>query len=346
MNDHRHLPHLLTISACCAILVLLSGCATSGLGRKSRKETAGKTFVIIGASSGFGRGVAEKLGSYGANVVLAARRKELLEEVAGIVRNSGGTALVVPTDISKPGDVQALADAAIARYGHIDVWINDVGVGAIGRFWDIPLEDYSRLIDVNLKGFVYGTQIALKQFRVQGSGTIINLGSIDSEVPLAYQAVYAATKAAIRSMDQAVNQELRLAGHRKRIRIVTIEPWAVDTPWWGHAANYSGHAPRMAAMDPPGKVVNAIIWASRHRRRELPVGWKAKTSWTMHHIAPHFTEWFSAQIAHRSQMRNAPPAPPTDGSLHQPMESGRGVDDGVRKRIKEENRQRKALRKD
>lgn len=140
---------------------------------------------------------------------------------------------------------------------------------------------------------------------------------------------------------EVLNQELRLNGMKKKIRVVTIMPWAADTPWWRHAANYSGGTPRMAAMDPPNKVVNAIIWSSLHHKKELPVGWKAKASYDSHHLFPHFTEWLSANIAHKYQIRTAPPAPPTSGTLFTPMQSGRGVDDGVKARIKRENRERK-----
>ncbi|HYH56569.1 MAG TPA: SDR family NAD(P)-dependent oxidoreductase [Anseongella sp.] len=319
----------------------LSSCATSKLGTAGQKKTAGKTFVIVGASSGFGRGVAEQLGAYKANVVLAARRTDLLEEIAAKIRAAGGTALVVTMDISKPEDVQRLTETTLQQYGKIDVWINMAGVGAIGRFWEIPLEDQARIVDINLKGVIYGSHAAIKQFRAQGYGTLINLGSVESNVPLAYHATYASTKGAIKNFDEALSQELRLSGN-KEIRVVTIEPWAVDTPFWRHAANYSGGTPRMAAMDPPQKVVNAVIRASLRGRHELPVGWKAKGAWVSHRLFPRFTERLSANIIHKTQMKNAPPAPPTSGSAFEPMPEGRGVDDGVRQRMKEEKRQRKA----
>ncbi|PJJ54455.1 SDR family NAD(P)-dependent oxidoreductase [Hymenobacter chitinivorans] len=318
----------------------LSSCATSKPGSAVHKQVQGKTYVIIGASSGFGRGMAEQLGTMKANVVLAARRTELLEEVAAKIRASGGSALVVTTDISQPEQVQRLAEAAVKQFGRVDVWVNDVGVGGIGRFWEIPLNDYSQLIDVNLKGIIYGSQAAIKLFQTQGQGTLMNLGSVESEVPLAYHAVYAATKGAIRNLDQALNHELRLNGYAN-IKVVTIEPWAVDTPFWGHAANYSGGTPRMAAMDPPSKVVNAMVRSSVRPRQELPVGWKARGAFFSHGIFPHFTERVSANIAHRYQVKTAPPAPVTTASLYQPVPTGRGVDDGVKPRIQAENRQRK-----
>jgi short-subunit dehydrogenase len=325
------------VIAFCLLALICGSCATSGVGKRGQAKIKGKTYVIIGASSGLGRGVAEQLGSYHANVVVAARRTSLLEDVAARVRAAGGKALVVTMDISHAEDVHRLRESAMKEFGSVDVWINDVGVGAIGRFWDIPLPDHERLIDVNLKGFVYGTYEALQLFRQQGYGTLINIGSIDSETPLAYQSSYSATKAAIRSMDQAINQELRLQG-RNTIRIVTIEPWAIDTPWWGHAANYSGGTPRMAAMDPPEKVVNAIVWSSIHPHKELAVGWKAKGSYFFHHLLPHFTERLSANVAHRYQIETAPPAPVTDGSLFKPVSSGTRIDDGVRERMKKEKK--------
>ncbi|MBC3539855.1 SDR family NAD(P)-dependent oxidoreductase [Rufibacter sp. H-1] len=327
------------------LLVLLSfwlgGCATSELGSSGQKKVAGKTFVIVGASSGFGRGVAEQLGAYKANVVLAARRGELLEEIATKIRAAGGTALVVPMDISKPKDVQRLTQAALQQYGKIDVWINMAGVGAIGRFWEIPIEDQARIVDINLKGFIYGSHAAINQFKAQGYGTLINMGSVESVNPLAYHASYAATKGGILNLGQAINQELRLSGLKKNIRVVTVEPWAVDTPFWGHSANYSGKTARMAIMDPPSKVVNATIRASLRGRHEKPVGWKAKSTWVMHRYLPRFSEWLSGNVIHRSQMRNAAPGPNTSGAAHEPMQTGRGVEDGVRQRMHEENRQRK-----
>jgi short-subunit dehydrogenase len=321
-------------------LLLLTGCTTWKLGASGRGKINGKTYVIIGASSGFGRGVAEELGRLKANVVIAARRTELLEEIAGIIRTSGGTALVVPVDISDSNAVKALGNAAVKQYGKIGVWINMTGVGAIGRFWEIPMADQARVIDVNLKGFIYGSYEAIHIFKNQGYGTLINMGSIDSETPLAYQATYAASKAAVRSLTLALGQELRVNGYSD-IKVVVIEPWAVDTPWWGHAANYSGGTPRMAAMDPPEKVINAVLRKSLRPSKEVPVGWKAKGSWTMHHLLPRFTEKFSASVAHRYQVTTAPPAKDTTGSIYKPMQSGRGISDGVRERMKREKKERR-----
>jgi len=323
--------------AAASMIVPLGGCVTSThLGSSDLKRISGRTYVIVGASSGFGKGVALRLGRERANVVIAARRTELLEQIATDIRTSGGTALVVATDASKAEDIDALAKAAVRRFGRIDVWMNVAGVGAIGRFWEIPVQDYSRLIDINVKGVIYGSHAALLQFITQGQGTLLNVGSIDSEVPLAYQAVYAASKASVLSLARSVNQEIRHAGYAKTIKISTIMPWAADTPWWPHAANYSGHAPRMAMMDPPEKVVEAIVWASLHPREELPVGWKAQASYSMHHMLPDLTERISANVQ-RAELKKGAPMPPTSGSLYQPMKEGVSVDGGIRTRMRAED---------
>src|ERR1700712_1211468 len=122
-----------------ASFALLVGCAPGGgrLSGPEERSLAGRPYVLVGASSGFGQGVALDLGRRGANVVLAARRADLLEDVASRVRAEGAAVLVVPMDISQAQDVKRLAASATERFGRVDVWINFAGIGAIGRFWVI-----------------------------------------------------------------------------------------------------------------------------------------------------------------------------------------------------------------
>lgn len=293
--------------------------------------------VIAGASSGFGRGAAAELAAQGAKIVVAARRKDMLDDLVAEIDAAGGTAVAMQADVSEPDDIAALAALALSRFGRIDVWVNNVGVGAIGYFWDIPIEDHARLVDANLKGLIYGAHAALRQFATQGHGTLINVGSIDSETPLALQNTYAATKAAVLSLSRSLNEELRLAGH-EQIKVGTIMPWAVDTPWWTHAANYTGHAPRMAMMDDPRIVVDAIVKACLDPKEEQPVGWKAKGSNIMHNLFPDLTERMSGNVA-KSESDKAVPAPHSSGALHQPMADGMTLDGGIRERMKTEDKQ-------
>jgi NAD(P)-dependent dehydrogenase (short-subunit alcohol dehydrogenase family) len=291
--------------------------------------------VVIGASSGFGRGTALKLGAEGAKVVVAARRKTLLDEVVSEIQASGGSALAIETEVSDPAQVSALAAAAVAQFGRVDVWINNVGIGALGYFWDIPIEDHARVVDVNLKGLIFGAHAALRQFRSQGYGTLINTGSVDSETPLALQNTYAATKAGVLSLSRSLNEELKLAGETE-IRVGTIMPWAVDTPWWIHAANYTGHAPRMAMMDDPQIVVDAIIHACLDPKEEQPVGWKAKTCDLSHHLMPKMTERMSAKLS-KAEAEKAAFAPDNTGAIYAPMDDGLRMDGGLRERMRQED---------
>jgi short-subunit dehydrogenase len=186
----------------------------------------------------------------------------------------------------------------------------------------------------------FGRGVALK-LGAQGYGTLVNVGSVDSEVPLAYQATYSATKAGVLALDRALNEELRLNGLGRSIKVSTIMPWAADTPLWQHAANYTGGTPRMAAMDDPKKVVDAIVRASLHPKEAIPVGWKAQGSYVSHRIFPTLTERLSGALAQREQIQKAAPAPRTSGTLYRPMQSGQGVEGGARERMKQEDEQRR-----
>lgn len=301
----------------------------------------GKTVVITGATSGLGRGAAWKLAQAGADVVIAARRGRVLDELVSQITSAGGVAVAVQTDVSDADDIARLAAAALTRFGRIDVWINNVGVGAIGNFWDVPIEDHARVIDVNITGLIYGSHIALRQFRIQGAGVLINVGSVESDVPLAYQSSYAASKAAVLTLGRCLNEELRLEGAEDSIRVGTILPWALDTPFWTHAANYTGNTLRMATMDDPEPVVDAIVAACVHPKQEQRVGVKAKVGGMASHVMPDVADRLAAKVAESESEKGAPVAA-TTGALHDPIDEGVTVEGGIRDRMRREDAGRRA----
>ena len=329
--------HLL---AAVLLAATVSACAAPRIRPAESSRIAGRTYVILGASSGFGRGFAERLGRSHARVVLAARRADLLEEVAAKVRANGGEALVVPTDASDPAQVEALGAAAVARFGRIDVWANIAAVGVFGRYWEAPLTDHEQVARTNLGGVFAGSHVALRQFVKQGRGTLVNMGSVESVVPLAYHSSYAATKAGVLSLGRSLNQELRHAGYGRTIKVATVMPWAADTPFFDHAANYTGHKGRMIIPDGPEKIVDALVWVSLHPREELPVGMKAHGAVAAHWLLPDLTERISANIQ-RAEFAKGSPQPATPGAVHHPIPEGRGVDGGLRARMKAEDAARK-----
>ncbi|MBB1031661.1 SDR family NAD(P)-dependent oxidoreductase [Dietzia sp. SLG310A2-38A2] len=299
-------------------------------------DLRGKAIVVTGASSGFGRGAAVALGERGAHVVLAARRGDVLDEVAAEISGAGGTALAVQTDVSDPEAVEHLAAAAEERFGPIDVWINNAAVGVMGLFWEVPLADHARLVDVDLKGMIYGAHVALQRFTSRGRGVLINVGSVAGEVPLAYQSTYSAVKAGITSLGRSLNEELRLAGLSDAIMVGTILPWAADTPWWDHVGNYTGHAPRMTAMDDPDLIVDAIVAACTNPEQEQPVGPKGRAAHASHRLFRELTERFSGKLS-KAEIGNGAGVPDTAGAIHRPVAVGTAVRGGTRERMVEED---------
>src|SRR6202050_3634948 len=154
-----------------------------------------KVVVITGASTGIGAELAKQLGARGAKVVLAARRKPELYAVAQAI---GDGALAVVADVTKRGDVQHLAKAAIERFGRIDVWVNNAGRGISRSVADLTDEDLDAMWTVNMKSVVYGIQAVLPHFKARNAGQIVNVSSGLSRAPLApVRAAYGAVKSAV-----------------------------------------------------------------------------------------------------------------------------------------------------
>jgi len=242
----------------------------------SDQSLNGKVIVITGASSGFGKGAALEFARASANLVLAARRDELLDELVQQCKAEGSVAIAVPTDVSKQDDMQLLAQQAIDNFGHFDVWINNAGVGALGNFWDIPLEDHVHLIEINLIGVIYGSYFALRQFRQQRSGTLINTASGLGKIPAPYYSSYTASKYGVVGLSASLRQEVSETD-MKDIHICTVLPMAMDTPWFDHAANYSGHEPEpVPPLYDPQKVIDTYVRLASQPEDEVIVGGAGK----------------------------------------------------------------------
>ncbi|MFC0677627.1 SDR family NAD(P)-dependent oxidoreductase [Lysobacter korlensis] len=295
----------------------------------------GQTVVITGASSGFGRGIALELARRGANLVLAARREDLLDALA----EQCGNAMAVHTDVSNPDDVEKLARAAVARFNRIDVWINNAGVAALGRFDEIPLEDHLQVLQTNLAGTLAGSHVALGRFRSQRFGTLINMASMLGHTPAPYFSSYCASKYGIVGLCASLRQELR--AHREDgIHVCAILPMAADTTFYEHAANYTGHTLQPYPITDAQEVVGAVIRTIESPRDEVNVGLPAQAASLGQQLAPWLTEAVTGEVTHRIQMEDAPPAPVTRGNLHAPMAMGRSVEGNVRARMSQERSQR------
>ena len=184
-----------------------------------------KVVVITGASSGLGEATARYLAARGAAVVLGARRTDKLEQIAGEIRAAGGKAEVVATDVTDKQQVQALVDTAVRIYGRVDVLINNAGLMSIAPMDELKVDEWDRMIDINVKGVLYGIAAALPQFRKQNSGHFINIASVAGiKVFSPGGTVYSGTKFAVRAISEGLRHEVGGS-----IRTTTIEPGAVDS---------------------------------------------------------------------------------------------------------------------
>ncbi len=190
----------------------------------------GKTIVITGASSGMGSAAARHLAARGAAVVLGARRVDRIEALVAEITNSGGQAIAVPTDVTKRDDLQRLVVAGLATYGRIDVLINNAGVMPLSPLERVKVDEWDQMIDVNLKGVLYGVAAVLPHMIAQKSGHIINVSSVAGHKLFGGSAVYSATKFAVRALSEGQRQEM--VPHN--IRTTIISPGAVKTELLDH----------------------------------------------------------------------------------------------------------------
>ncbi|KQP44880.1 oxidoreductase [Brevundimonas sp. Leaf280] len=190
----------------------------------------GKTVVITGASSGMGAAAARHLAAKGAAVVLGARRSDRIDALVAEITEAGGKAIAVPTDVTKREDLQRLVGAAVETYGRIDVLINNAGVMPLSPLERVKIDEWDQMIDVNLKGVLYGVAAALPHMIAQKSGHIINVSSVAGHKLFGGSAVYSATKFAVRALSEGLRQEM--APHN--IRTTIISPGAVKTELLDH----------------------------------------------------------------------------------------------------------------
>jgi len=246
--------------------------------------------VITGASSGIGRSTALLFGKKGAKVVLAARNVVRLQEVSDDINfMSGGEALVVPTDVTDWAQVERLAHSAMAAFGRIDTWINDAGVGVYATAGDTSVEETQQVMQTNFMGMVHGVKAALPYMQRQGSGTIINIGSVESQVSLPYNSAYAASKHAIKGYTEALQMELEHT--HSPIHVTLIMPAAINTPFFNHALSKIGVLPRPAGpVYKPEMVAEAIAYAAEHPQRDVYVGGGGMLFGMMERISPALTD--------------------------------------------------------
>lgn len=187
------------------------------------ENIAGKVIVITGASSGLGEAAARHLAAAGATVVLGARRTDRIDALAAELIADGAKALAVAVDVTRCEQVQSLVDKAVESFGRVDVLINNAGLMPSSPLEMLKINDWDRMIDVNLKGVLYGIAAVLPVMKAQKGGQIINVSSVSGHKVSAGTAVYAATKHGVRVISEGLRQEVK----PYNIRTTIISPGAV-----------------------------------------------------------------------------------------------------------------------
>lgn len=220
-----------------------------------------KVVIITGASSGLGEATARHLGALGAKLVLGARRTDRLDAVVADITKAGGQAIAVATDVVRAADLEALVAKGVERFGRIDVLVNNAGTMPLSPINKLKIDEWDRMIDVNIKGVLYGIAAVLPRFEAQQSGHIINISSVAGvKVFAPIGSVYSATKFAVRALTEGLRME---AG--PGIRATIISPGAVASELKHHSSDQDTAAAVQAFYEaneiPAESVARAIAYA-------------------------------------------------------------------------------------
>jgi len=225
-----------------------------------------KLAVITGASSGIGAAAARKLAQQGLKVVLVARRRHRLEEVAAQITQAGGQAVVIPADLTLDADRQRVFDQINHEHGSVDVLINNAGLGWYGYFTDMTWQTALEMLQVNISATVQFTLLFLKKMHERGTGHIINIGSVSGSLPSQGVAVYGATKSFLDNFTTALYREL--TGTRLHVSVVRAGP--VRTEFCEHAAlQHNGMHVPTENTGVTAELVARRIWGLLHHPRRV-----------------------------------------------------------------------------
>lgn len=213
----------------------------------------GKTAIITGASSGIGAGIAKELASEGANVVLAARTIEKLTVIAKEIKEqNSGQVLTVQTDIANKQNVETLIEEAEEAFNNIDILVNNAGQMLTAPVRSGKIEEWEQMIDVNIKGLLYGIDSVLPSMLERSSGHIINIASVSSFEVTKNSTVYSATKSAVQAISTGLEKELAKTG----VRVTNISPGMVNTSL-ADGSGWHGERKKLTTQD----IAKAVVYA-------------------------------------------------------------------------------------
>jgi NAD(P)-dependent dehydrogenase (short-subunit alcohol dehydrogenase family) len=286
-----------------------------GLGARPRlKPLADQVVVVVGASSGIGRESARQCAARGAKVVIAARSEEGLASLVAEIEAGGGQAAYAVCDVTDPGQVRAVAELAIERFGTIDTWVSASAVGVYDMLERVSPDEFRHVLDVNVLGYLHCLQAALPHLRREGRGALIFITSIESTVAMPLQGPYTASKHAAEGMIEALRRELRY--ERVPVSVTNIKPAVINTPFYSSALSRVGFAP--IAPPPayhPSVVAQCVVHAAEHPVRDMIAGGAGRVFTFLQLVAPGVLDAAIGRVGIPLQRTGEPPG---DNAFYEP----------------------------
>ena len=286
--------------------------------------TRPEVVVITGASAGVGRAVAREFAKYRARIGLLARNREALEIARAEVKEAGGEALVVSTDVANAEQVEAAAEAVEKELGAIDIWINNAMVSVFSPVKEMTAEEFKRVTDVTYLGTVYGTLAALKRMLPRKAGVILQVGSALAYRGIPLQAAYCGAKHAVQGFCESLRCELLHDG--SAVKLIMVQMPALNTPQFGWVKSRLPGKPRpVPPIFQPEVAAQAVYWAAHHDRPEVYLGWPTSKAIVGNKIAPRFADWYLARTGYDAQQTDEPVEPGRKDNLWEPVPGDHGA---------------------
>lgn len=284
-----------------------------------------RVIVVTGASAGLGRAVAQAFArTEGARIGLIARGKERLEAAKRDVEKLGGQALVLPADVADADAIEAAAGRVEAELGPIDVWVNNAMTSVFSPIKEMTAAEFKRVTEVTYLGFVNGTLAALKRMLPRDQGCIIQVGSALAYRGIPLQAAYCASKHAIQGFMDSLRCEL--IHDKSRVRVTMVQMPAMNTPQFDWCKS---RLPKRAQPVPPifqpELAAEAVMYASRHNRREIYVGLPTVKAIIANRFVPGLLDHYLARTGYQGQLTDEPEDPDRPNNLYEPVPADYGA---------------------
>ena len=275
--------------------------------------------VVTGASAGVGRAIVRAFARRGAHIGLLARGRDGLEGARRDVEELGGKALVLPTDVADPEQVEAAATRVEESFGPIALWVNDAMTSVFSPASEMTPEEYKRVTEVTYLGTVYSTLAALHRMLPRDRGKIIQIGSALAYRGIPLQSAYCGAKHAIQGFTESVRTELM--HDKSHVTITMVQLPAVNTPQFGWVKSRLPHkAQPVPPIYQPEVIANAVTWVADHDRRQLFIGGSTVIVIQGDKLAPGFGDWYLGKTGYTSQQTPEPADPNQPNNLWKPVD--------------------------